>query len=337
MRIEVIREMLHDPNFDPTVWLDKALVDYIMSHKEELVQDKTALQYIIRGMEDREIDDIAGYIARTGNTDSIADFCDVLRKEADRFSPGQLGDAVNRIIAFAPIESRGQIVGWLVKIKRIKTDPSTIMPQLSNEQAATMLTNWIPVWNLKVWKTVLQHIGPIDLFPAISTSSFLSAISQEAPDHREIKYGANRESDWPAEMQDIIVQIIDRIHDDHLPQLVGWLRNITFEGIYSKKQFKWLAKKLKEDKLDAVKLDDKVCRCGFVAASPSGITLHLQRAEKAPNTHERCTKMQVGVALKVKLARSTKFSYLGGNTCGKCGGVSTRIHEMNCTQSRNIE
>jgi hypothetical protein len=342
MKIDIVRQMLADPEFNPTEWLDEAISYYIQNHPEKLVSDKIALPYIIRGISGSDCAAIGRAIGVQGDLNTVEIFCKTLNElDPEDANNRHIGEAVDGMMARLNNAVKAEAAQLLPIIKRCAASPLQYLKYWTPAQVAVVIKHWDCRWSAPTWTSMINASDKLALLPALMGGAFINNIYREPDSGSRIV--------WPIDMQDIIVEIIAKVAEDSLPDLMNFLPSIGFKNLYES-SYDHLAKK-RTDRND-MPLDDRICRCGFAASSWSGITLHLQNAvqhqgklrgeflsaqEKyiqSKNKHKLrmpidpaiCLKPQVITAARIRLARSKYKSGLAANICERCGEKETLKH-----------
>lgn len=310
MRVDVIREMMADPNIDPTSWVGQALIEWVERNPHKVLNDPLAREYLFRACEAGDLSNLTkGVIEQYKQERSLS----ILKSFIRRY---------NEVIGSAS-DSTGWYGGRIISALDGLADPSTIdllvtiRATAHTDQNSRFIENLRPrhiiqvlqnrdltMWTTGSWRLMLNLLEKDIL------STFKSYIWPQF---------TRRAWNEPDVVQDLLYQVFLGLEPW---EAKGWLTFLeeTDASLVWKNREHLVSKHLS----GPLKLNEQVCRCGYAAASKSGHALHLKTCgEGRPNLYQ---------AAKVFLAISTPGSTICtscGRNCKTASGLTQ--HKASCT------
>jgi hypothetical protein len=294
MKMDIIQAMLANPECDPTAWFGAALLAWIMDNPGALINDPVCRDYLFRAMERGEAraiaDGVLAYYQETGEIDIVKEYVSHLNALEDVWALG----------CFQPFESLcgenqdRDIASAVCNITRVSQPPKVEFINLLNvEDTKTVIKNF-PIKSVKVWQTVFDR--------------FMG---------EELEFFVNKEwiqgldtycsLEWVQSFQDVYYDLLTRLPANLIKPWAEALKEVEIYKVYGMDACAHLSKRSNEDYV-RVKIDERMCRCGFSAKSRQGFALHQNKCGDGmtPLIH---------TATRVRLAVTNPESMI----CAGCG------------------
>lgn len=254
----VLVGLLSDPNIDPTEWVGKALITWISANTRTCFRNKKARPYLLKAMDAHEAANFSSLIRdivkEENDLDLLKDFIERCNKlsfhkwslhEIDRNLCGLFSSVSHKLIDI---------------VLKLKMDESTggyyIVQYITNHhQIETLLKNrhcrFGSYWNQLVELIPEEELGRL----------FENQIG------KQFANGALDQQD----VQNLLEKIAMLLPKKDWPKWINYVKNTNLSKVWKEHDKNLVSKKRS---LETIKLDETVCRCGYVAANRSGLKTH---------------------------------------------------------------
>lgn len=310
MKEHVISTMLADPECDPTSWLGKALIAWIKEHPADLVADPGCRKYLISAMDHNDVSVIsrglATYYKESKDIDIIKKLIGQVNNLGDNSYYRSASDytwvAFEQIFRRAEVDptSQTELAKSLCELKDCRQEPSKqFIDCLEQDDALNLINNWdSESWESDVWNPIIDKFEG-DEIKYFANLTFLKKLDR------------NRDRWWPRELQRILYHILIRLPKTMVKEWVGLLEEAEFTRAWGYEETKDLGRWVWKGE-GPVKINDKLCPCGFIAKSSQGFKLHQN---KCYSTDYGKTGKIVYTASAIRLAVVDPSSMI----CSSCG------------------
>jgi hypothetical protein len=287
----VIKAMLADPECDPTSWLGSALVSWIRINPEQLIKDEVCRKYIVAGMDASDIRVIAigfrDYYEKTHDIQSVEKFIEQINT-----IKGTCGDTAwwvfERCFYTLGVGNKEQLTALaeaFCKLRGVSCEPNrSFLKFLTAEEGKLLITNWDTQWTVEKWKLL------INLFEDHQLEWFINSRFTQ-------KLDQDRGKSWPQDFQLVLEHLFQKFPTNLKIEFFKFIKEAEFKRIWSsedtKNLAKWRHRGVDEGVDEGVKINEKLCTCGFIAKSPQGFTLHQN---VCGNNVTLYTKMAIQIA-----------------------------------------
>lgn len=331
MKTESIQALIADPRIDPTSWVGKALIQWIKENINECLEDPVAREYIVQGMEWADLEPVANAIVhayqQSRDIEIIDNFVNRVNKVvAETYASNgnvsyygrdwKVKGVVSSLESVANENNIYSILNFKIP-SGYNSNPNNLAKHMEFEHLPKFLENRKPIWNNSYyWDMLIRKIPRQELF-----NFFTKTIYPHIKRHVDKVY-----SNWSRELQNILFKMIIRLPAEDAHRWNQWFSQLNVvEHYYYRKG--WFSKGYHPLE---IYFDDKVCRCGFVAKTRSGIAGHVASCMSV-STYEG-----MGLHLATKLFLSKDESSLICNKCGRsCKSKSGHsLHYKKCESIR---
>jgi hypothetical protein len=205
------------------------------------------------------------------------------------------------------------IASAISRMTRVNQTPHADMISLLTVEDVKVVIKKFPIKSVPIWRTIFDR--------------FLQP---------ELEHFANKEwiqsldaycaIEWTRNFQDVIYDLLVRLPNNLIKQWSEALKEVEIYKVYGHADAAHLCKRA-HDHYDRIKIDEKMCRCGFAAKSRQGFALHRKKCEygMVPSIY---------AATRIRLALSDPSSMI----CSGCGKQlkskpGMTLHQKKCDPS----
>ena len=352
MKDQPLEALMADPSFDPTVWMLSAFKDYMSDNPQVVLADETSRPYLLEALETDT--DWNRVIRRLPPDREIIK--DVIRsmkripKDADVSISRLHRNFRDRIVSLENDPTTAHSWGdMLLLIPGLQAKPAiSTVQHLNGDQILQGIEIWkTHDWEVGFWDKVISLLHGNSLIRLLEMEKFPKMICTK----RETGWnsGTKTINTWKQRIirfQDLLIKILARIPDTALTafgEAVARIRSADLEKLYTKRKNKsddwvedpriWTRRQIDDwsGETELVKTTPNImtglmCRCGFMASSSSGLTLHQKGCEFGKH-------MTFAKVFELHLAERGVGPEL---MCRKCGKVCKSkpgftLHRKKCT------
>lgn len=297
MKKEILEKMFHDPDIDPTSWMCTALLEYAHNHYNELVADEVSRPYIFEAMENANLTSVAKAVvtAYKENPDvqMIDGFIQAVNKMEFNWNIGRVFRQLEQI-------ANSKTISSIMRIQDPREEPIH-MSLLNYEQICDVFNRWRINWSSQwTWEAMFDRLS----FEQIKT--LLEGKIKTA-------FEENYDQDWPKTLQAILWYLFIRVPNHELQWWNDFLDLLDLRYVYGGDRMNMYASKAminKKNTFGSIRVDELMCRCGFIACRASGLSFHQNRSDD----HD-CPRVNIRTAAKIALVAHKP----GSLTCTGCG------------------
>lgn len=309
MKIDVIKEMMADPNIDPTSWVGQALIEWVDRNPNKILGDKLAREYLFRACDPSDLSNLVKGVIDQYRTERNLD---ILKSFINRYNVAigsgvDVGWYAGRIVTALDSVADPSNIDLLVTMRAtVQTDQSQrFVDNLRPRHIIQVLKNRdLTMWTTHSWRLILNLVDK-DLL-----STFKSYVWPQF---------MRRSWNEPEIVQNLLYQVFLNLEPWEAQGWLTFLEETNADSVWKNRDY-LVSKRLTRP----LKLNERVCRCGHAAASKSGHALHLKTCEdNRPNLYQ---------AAKIFLSTSTPGSTicpLCGRSCQTASGLT--LHKVSCT------
>lgn len=260
MDIKIIQEMMHDSNFDPSIWVLDAIQDYVGRKLQVLIPDPVTRKYLFKGMAGYDIETVANYIIKHFRLQDPDMFATISEEFMDAIITRSVDDFYNSNAAYKILlanNCRSSLLKKYVTLQDVSKPLDKLICYMDNNDVKTMLRNW----NSRNW----------------SYQDFLLIIDRlktELFEHKEIifsqldRYGQNAAVYI---IQSVLAKMTRSIPDSLAKDWYEWLMIVKINNIYLSSSNN---ETYKAPSRSGVQFSELLCRCGRFLKTKSGLSNH---------------------------------------------------------------